>query len=186
MNRKQPVKYYCPLSTQPQEWVCNILCPSAAFWMKIFLLLVLTTLSIPSLPDHFAKTFTAHHSPEKQSEDGGSIIALETSEDTVAQPNGTVSVPTTTATATSTTMRTTTTSTTTPTTIIPEHPPVSETPAPTIVLVLDNSNNNSRPALHRAGTFSKPQLSGENCECRDNVAAEKGVNSTWHKNVKQS
>uniref|UniRef100_A0A8D3D1S8 Olfactomedin like 2A n=1 Tax=Scophthalmus maximus TaxID=52904 RepID=A0A8D3D1S8_SCOMX len=29
--------------------------------------------------------------------------------------------------------------------------PASERPAPTIVLLLDNSNNNSRPTLHRAG-----------------------------------
>ncbi|XP_033476291.1 olfactomedin-like protein 2A [Epinephelus lanceolatus] len=105
--------------------------------------------------DHSAKTYTVHHITENQSEDGGAEMVLETMEATVAEPIATTAVPTT-ATATATTTTTTTTGTTstpttTPITITTQSTPASERPAPTIVLVLDNSNNNSRPTLHRAG-----------------------------------
>ena len=57
---------------------------------------------------------------------------------------------TTTASTTTTTTRKTTTSTTT--TMVPtSSTPRIERPAPTIVLTLDNSDNNSQPLLHRAG-----------------------------------
>lgn len=101
--------------------------------------------------DHSAKTYMVHHITENQSEDGGAEMVLETIEATVAEPIATTAAPTTTTTTTSTTTSTTTTSTTTPTTITTQRAPASERPAPTIVLVLDNSNNNSRPSLHRAG-----------------------------------
>lgn len=42
----------------------------------------------------------------------------------------------------------------TPTPPITRAAPASERPAPTIVLLLDNSNNESRPSLHRAGRWS--------------------------------
>ncbi|XP_074493575.1 olfactomedin-like protein 2A [Sebastes fasciatus] len=98
--------------------------------------------------DH-SKTYTVHHITENQSEDGGAEMVLETIEATVAEPVATSAVPSTTT--TTTTATTTTTTTTTPTTITTQSTPASERPAPTIVLVLDNSNNNSRPSLHRAG-----------------------------------
>lgn len=81
-------------------------------------------------------------------------MVLETVDDTVAEPVAITEIPTTTTatTTTTTTTSTTTTSTATPTTITTHRAPASERPAPTIVLVLDNSNNNSRPSLHRAGT----------------------------------
>lgn len=106
--------------------------------------------------DHPAKTYTVHHITENQSEDGEAEMVLETMEATVAEPIATTAVPTTsTTTTTATTTGTTTTTTTTPTTITTQSTPVSERPAPTIVLVLDNSNNNSRPILHRAGKILK-------------------------------
>ncbi|XP_060927822.1 olfactomedin-like protein 2A [Limanda limanda] len=95
--------------------------------------------------DHSAKMYTVHHITESQSEDGGAEMVLENMEATVAEAITTTAVPTTTAT------RTTTTTTATPTTITTQGAPASERPAPTIVLLLDNSNNNSRPTLHRAG-----------------------------------
>ncbi|TNN38259.1 Olfactomedin-like protein 2A [Liparis tanakae] len=99
--------------------------------------------------DHI-RTYTVHHITEKQSEDGGSEMVLETLQDAVAEPT-TTAVPTTTTTTTTTTAATTTRTTTTPTTTTTRHAPASDRPAPTIVLELDNSNNNSRPSLHRAG-----------------------------------
>ncbi|XP_053276890.1 olfactomedin-like protein 2A [Pleuronectes platessa] len=99
--------------------------------------------------DHSAKMYTAHHITESQSEDGGAEMVLENMEATVAEPITTTAVPTTTTTTTAT--RTTTTTTATPTTITTQGAPASERQAPTIVLLLDNSNNNSRPTLHRAG-----------------------------------
>lgn len=78
-------------------------------------------------------------------------MVLETVEATVAEPIATTEVPTTTPSATTTTTSATTSTTTTTTTITTQHAPANERPAPTIVLMLDNSNNNSRPTLHRAG-----------------------------------
>ncbi|KAI3372063.1 hypothetical protein L3Q82_006704 [Scortum barcoo] len=101
--------------------------------------------------NHPAKTYTVHHITEKQSEDGGAEMVLETMEATVAEPTATTAVPTTPTTTTTTTTSTTTTTVAAPTTITTQSTPASERPAPTIVLVLDNSNNNSRPTLHRAG-----------------------------------
>nr|XP_020454903.1 olfactomedin-like protein 2A [Monopterus albus] len=101
--------------------------------------------------DHAAKTYTVHHITENQSEDEGAEFIMETVEATAAEPATATTVPTTTATTTTTTTSSTTTTTTTPSTITTQSTPASERPAPTIVLVLDNSNNNSRPGLHRAG-----------------------------------
>ncbi|KAI4820838.1 hypothetical protein KUCAC02_028805 [Chaenocephalus aceratus] len=102
--------------------------------------------------DHSAKTHTAHHVTENQSEDGGAEMVLETLEATAAGPTASTAAPlTTTASTTTTTTGTTTTGTTTATAVTTPGTPASEAPAPTIVLVLDNSNNNSRPNLHRAG-----------------------------------
>ncbi|XP_068423016.1 olfactomedin-like protein 2A [Clinocottus analis] len=95
--------------------------------------------------DH-VRTYTVHHITENQSEDGGAEMVLETVEATVAEPTATTAVPTTTTTTT-----TTRATTTTPTTTTTRTAPASDRPAPTIVLELDNSNNNSRPTLHRAG-----------------------------------
>uniref|UniRef100_A0A1A8HW72 Olfactomedin-like 2A n=2 Tax=Nothobranchius TaxID=28779 RepID=A0A1A8HW72_NOTKU len=98
--------------------------------------------------DQSAKT--VEHITETQSEDEDAEMILETMETTVAEPTDTTIAPTATATTTTTTTKTIgTTTTTRPTTT--QSPPASERPAPTIILVLDNSNNNSRPSLHRAG-----------------------------------
>lgn len=78
-------------------------------------------------------------------------MVLETIEAAVSQPTANIAVP-----ATSASTITSTTSTITPTTIDTQRTPVYEKPAPTIVLVLDNSNNNSRPSLHRAGMCLMP------------------------------
>ncbi|XP_035022049.1 olfactomedin-like protein 2A [Hippoglossus stenolepis] len=100
--------------------------------------------------DQSAKMYTVHHITESQSEDGGAEMVLENMEATVAEPITTTAVPTTTTTTTTATS-TTTTTTATPTTITTQGTPAFERPAPTIMLLLDNSNNNSRPTLHRAG-----------------------------------
>ncbi|XP_023253489.1 olfactomedin-like protein 2A [Seriola lalandi dorsalis] len=97
--------------------------------------------------DHSAKAYSVHHVTESQSEDGAEMV-LETMKATVAEPVTNTASPTTT---TTTTTQTTTTTTIAPTTITTQNTAASERPAPTIVLVLDNSNNNSRPILHRAG-----------------------------------
>lgn len=155
------VQYSPPMSPLSPRTVG--LKPAAGFWMKtsfvqsdVFLLLDLTAVFLPSLPDHSAKIFMVHHVTENQSEDGGSEMVLETIEATSSQPTTTTTVPATSANTITPTTSTTTTSTITPTTINTQHTPAYEKPAPTIVLVLDNSNNNSRPTLHRAGTCSMP------------------------------
>ncbi|XP_035496638.1 olfactomedin-like protein 2A [Scophthalmus maximus] len=102
--------------------------------------------SIEHGEDHPAKTYTVHHVTESQSEDGGAEMILDTMEAKEAE-----AIATTMATADITTTPTTTTTTTTTTTVATQSTPASERPAPTIVLLLDNSNNNSRPTLHRAG-----------------------------------
>ncbi|XP_071384849.1 olfactomedin-like protein 2A [Centroberyx affinis] len=100
--------------------------------------------------DHSAKTYTVHHHvKESQSEDGGAEMVLETMEATATEPTEGAPVPPTVSTTTTTTTATTTTASTTVTTSSAAAAP--ERPAPTIVLVLDNSDNNSRPILHRAG-----------------------------------
>lgn len=102
--------------------------------------------------DHSAKTYTVHHVTESQSEDGGAEMILEAVEATVAQPTDATAAPTATTTAATTTTTTTTSSTpAAPTTVSSLSTPAPERPAPTIVLMLDNLNNNSRPSLHRAG-----------------------------------
>lgn len=103
--------------------------------------------------DHSAKTYTVHHVTENQSEDREAELVLETVEATVPEPTDTTATPatTTSTTATSTTASGITSTTTVPTTVSTQSAPASERPAPTIVLMLDNSNNNSRPTLHRAG-----------------------------------
>lgn len=121
-----------------------------------FLSLGLTEPFLSFLADHSAKTYTVHHITENQSEDGGAEMVLETMEATVAEPVATTAQPIATTTTTTTTTSTTTTSPTTPTTVTTQYGPDSERPAPTIVLVLDNSNNNSRPILHRAGLCLLP------------------------------
>ncbi|XP_037339307.2 olfactomedin-like protein 2A isoform X2 [Pungitius pungitius] len=101
--------------------------------------------------DH-VRTKPVHHSTENQSNDGGAEMVLETMEANVAEPTVTTAVPSTTTTTTTTTP--TTNATTTPTTTTTtQNTPASDRPAPTIILVLDNSNNNSRPLLHRAGNI---------------------------------
>ncbi|KAM6944121.1 olfactomedin-like protein 2A [Lycodopsis pacificus] len=97
--------------------------------------------------DH-VRTYTVHHITENQSEDGGAEMVLETMEATVAEPTTTTAVPTTTTITTTATSTSTTTTLSTPMT---QNTPASDRPAPTILLMLDNSNNNSRPTLHRAG-----------------------------------
>ncbi|XP_040051274.1 olfactomedin-like protein 2A isoform X2 [Gasterosteus aculeatus] len=96
--------------------------------------------------DH-VRTKPVHHITDNQSEDGGAEMVLETTEANAAEPTVTTAVPSTTTTTT------TTSTTTTPTTTTIQNTPASDRPAPTIVLVLDNSNNNSRPILHRAGNI---------------------------------
>ncbi|XP_028990604.1 olfactomedin-like protein 2A [Betta splendens] len=93
-----------------------------------------------------SKTFADHHVSESQSEDGGAEMVLEPVEPTVVEPDSTTVVPTTT-----TTTATTAPSSTAPAPVTTQSTAVPEKAAPTIVLVLDNSNNNSRPHLHRAG-----------------------------------
>ncbi|XP_012705492.2 olfactomedin-like protein 2A [Fundulus heteroclitus] len=105
--------------------------------------------------DHSVKTHPVHHLTENESEDGGAETILEPVEATVTELFDTTLAPiattTTTTTATTTTTSTTTSTSSEPTTTTTQSMPLSERPAPTIVLVLDNSNNNSRPSLHRAG-----------------------------------
>lgn len=101
--------------------------------------------------DHSAKTYTVHHVTENQSEDREAELVLETVESTVAEPTETTAAPTTTTTTTTTTTSGTPSTTSVPTTVSTQSAPASERPAPTIMLMLDNSNNNSRPSLHRAG-----------------------------------
>ncbi|MEQ2193413.1 Olfactomedin-like protein 2A [Xenoophorus captivus] len=103
--------------------------------------------------DHSVKTHPVHHLTENDPEDAGTETILEPVEATVADPFDATTAPT--ATTTTTVTTTTTSTTTSPTseliTTTTQSTPLSERPAPTIVLVLDNSNNNSRPSLHRAG-----------------------------------
>ncbi|XP_038126963.1 olfactomedin-like protein 2A [Cyprinodon tularosa] len=104
--------------------------------------------------EHSVKTHPVHHLTEHESEEGGTETILEPLEATVAERFETTVAPT--PSTTTTTPATTTTVTTTstpsePTTTTTQSKPLFERPAPTIVLVLDNSNNNSRPSLHRAG-----------------------------------
>ncbi|XP_038857608.1 olfactomedin-like protein 2A [Salvelinus namaycush] len=108
--------------------------------------------------DNAAKTHTVHHVKETHSEDGGAEIVLETIEGTTAEPTTTKETATTTTTTTTTTSTTTTAATTasttmpsTTTTTIVARVERLDRPAPTIMLFLDNSDNNSRPILHRAG-----------------------------------
>nr|XP_023857252.1 olfactomedin-like protein 2A [Salvelinus alpinus] len=106
--------------------------------------------------DNAAKTHTVHHVKETHSEDGGAEIVLETMEGTTAEPTTTKETATTTTTTTTSTTTTaaTTASTTMPsttTTTIVARVERLDRPAPTIMLFLDNSDNNSRPILHRAG-----------------------------------
>lgn len=106
---------------------------------------------LPSISDHSAKTYTVHHVTENQSEDREAELVLETVESTVAEPTETTAAPTTTTATTTTTTSGTPSTTLVPTTVSTQSAPASERPAPTIMLMLDNSNNNSRPSLHRAG-----------------------------------
>ncbi|KAJ0019636.1 hypothetical protein NQD34_007205 [Periophthalmus magnuspinnatus] len=110
--------------------------------------------------ENSGKSYTHHHVKETQSEDGGSEMVLETLEateepeapPTTEAPTTTVSTTTaSTTTSADTTTTMTTTTTTAPTTTTSQSVLAPEKPAPTIVLLLDNSNNNSRPSLHRAG-----------------------------------
>ncbi|KAF6736329.1 Olfactomedin-like protein 2A [Oryzias melastigma] len=105
--------------------------------------------------DHSAKA--VQRVTEKESDDGGTEMILETVEATVAEPVETTEAPTTTTIMTTTTTTTTTTvnmttaSSEPTTTTTTQRSQPQEKPAPTIVLLLDNSNNNSRPTLHKAG-----------------------------------
>ncbi|KAJ0067829.1 hypothetical protein NL108_011056 [Boleophthalmus pectinirostris] len=108
--------------------------------------------------ENSGKSYTVHHHvKETQSEDGGSEMVLETleaTEEPEAPPTTeapTTTVSTTTSTTTTTETTTTMATTTVPTTTTSQTSSSPEKPAPTIVLLLDNSNNNSRPSLHRAG-----------------------------------
>ncbi|CAB1321769.1 unnamed protein product [Coregonus sp. 'balchen'] len=104
--------------------------------------------------DNAAKTHTVQHVKETHSEDGGAEIVLETIEGTTAESTTTTETAVTTTTtmaATTTTASTTMPSTTTTTTTSAAGVERLDRPAPTIMLFLDNSDNNSRPILHRAG-----------------------------------
>ncbi|XP_062310906.1 olfactomedin-like protein 2A isoform X1 [Osmerus eperlanus] len=101
--------------------------------------------------DHSAKAHT-QHVIESHSEDGDSEIVLENAE-AAAGETTTVAAASATTTITTTTAATTTTIAP-PTTTAPTSSSGTfraDRPAPTIVLMLDNSDNNSRPLLHRAG-----------------------------------
>ncbi|XP_077572039.1 olfactomedin-like protein 2A [Stigmatopora nigra] len=103
--------------------------------------------------DNLAKTYPRHHVTETQSEDGGAEMVLETMDSsrpqaTAANPFTSIITPPTTKTAA---INPTTTIAPTPTIPAGQGTAATERPAPTIVLLLDNSNNNSRPTLHRAG-----------------------------------
>uniref|UniRef100_A0A3Q0RUD5 Olfactomedin-like 2A n=1 Tax=Amphilophus citrinellus TaxID=61819 RepID=A0A3Q0RUD5_AMPCI len=101
-----------------------------------------------------------HRGGEKnQSEDREAELVLETVEATVPEPTDTTATPasTTSTTATSTTASGTTSTTSVPTTVSTQSAPASERPAPTIVLMLDNSNNN-RKILNCEGTLASIEL----------------------------
>ncbi|XP_017288468.1 olfactomedin-like protein 2A isoform X2 [Kryptolebias marmoratus] len=100
--------------------------------------------------DEHRGVHSVEHVTENQSEDGGTEMILEIVEATEAEPISSTVASTTTA-ATTRTTTTITAEPTTTTTTTTQSIPVSERPAPTIMLVLDNSNNDSRPSLHRAG-----------------------------------
>ncbi|XP_057688966.1 olfactomedin-like protein 2A [Corythoichthys intestinalis] len=103
--------------------------------------------------DNLAKTYTRHHVTETQSEDGGAEMVLETMDATLAQATAPNAFPTNITPATTRTVDINPTTTIAPTATIISGQSIAATerPAPTIVLLLDNSNNNSRPTLHRAG-----------------------------------
>ncbi|XP_036383143.1 olfactomedin-like protein 2A [Megalops cyprinoides] len=102
--------------------------------------------------ENTAKAQTAHDIRETQSEDTSSEVVLETTE-----------APTTPSTTTTTTPATTTTSTTMSTTSSTTTTAAShERPAPTIVLVLDNSNNSSRAI---------PNKSVKDVDCEGTIAS---------------
>nr|XP_046206308.1 olfactomedin-like protein 2A [Oncorhynchus gorbuscha] len=106
--------------------------------------------------DNSAKTQTVQHVKETHSEDGGAEIILETIKGTTADSTTTTETAVTTTTtmaATTTTTASTTMPSTTTTTTTTRAAAVErlDRPAPTIMLFLDNSDNNSRPILHRAG-----------------------------------
>ncbi|KAK0136416.1 Olfactomedin-like protein 2A [Merluccius polli] len=111
--------------------------------------------------DHSAKTHNVHQIKGSQSEEAADTeLVLENLEMNTAQPmesdeDPTTSFTTTTSTTTTTpktTTSTTSTTTTTLSTMVPtSSTPRVERPAPTIVLILDNLDNNSQPLLHRAG-----------------------------------
>lgn len=98
---------------------------------------------ISFLSEHPAKALTLHQLTENQSDEDGPELLLETMEATADQPVATTAAPSTTSMAASSTAATN---------VATAPPAAPEKAAPTIVLVLDNSNNNSRPSLHRAGT----------------------------------
>ncbi|XP_053727558.1 olfactomedin-like protein 2A isoform X1 [Synchiropus splendidus] len=98
--------------------------------------------------DEPAKTYTVHHISDSQLEDEGREMLVET---TTAEPAATTPAPTTTTTTTKAATTTTSTTTTAQSTVSPQSPGAVEGAAPTIVLTLDNSDNNSRPHLHKAG-----------------------------------
>nr|XP_057927758.1 olfactomedin-like protein 2A isoform X1 [Doryrhamphus excisus] len=99
--------------------------------------------------DNPAKTYARHHVTETQSEDGGAEMVLETAEATIAEPTTPAAFHTTVAPTVSTNAATAPSATAAWTSS--QSTAAAERPAPTIVLLLDNSNNNSRPTLHRAG-----------------------------------
>ncbi|KAM6965662.1 olfactomedin-like protein 2A [Aplochiton taeniatus] len=110
--------------------------------------------------DTAAKSHTSHHTRDTHvrgthSEDVGVAIISEAKEVTTAQTTAsTKAVTSTSPTTTTTAAATTTTTTTTPqptTTTTTRRAEDLERPAPTIMLLLDNLDNNSRPSLHRAG-----------------------------------
>lgn len=118
------------------------------------------------LSEHSVKTHPVHHLTEHESEEGGTETILEPLEATVAERFETTTAPTTSTTTTNPATTTTVTTTSTPsepTTTTTQSKPLFERPAPTIVLVLDNSNNNSRPSLHRAGTSLQWERSVFSC-----------------------
>ncbi|XP_056137741.1 olfactomedin-like protein 2A isoform X2 [Lampris incognitus] len=103
--------------------------------------------------DHSAKTYTLHQVKGSQLEDRGDEVVLETVRASTAEPVAETTVPTTTTSTTTSTTTKTTTTTAPPTTLTTTTNTAArpERLAPTIMLVLDNSDNNSQPILHRAG-----------------------------------